>query len=1232
MLRKICLLILTVITIPVLAQVGSGSIKGKLTDQSNGEPVPFANVVAKRNGTIVSGAQTDFDGNYFIKPLEPGKYDIEASFAGFQPKRISGVIVNSDRITFLEIKLATSAELKEVVIEGYKVPLIEKDGAASGGKITRDDIARMPGRTGQSIAQTIGGVSSAGTGDGGELSIRGARTGGSFIYIDGIKVRGSDNIPKAALQEVSVITGGVPANYGDVTGGVISYTTRGPSANYTGSFEAVTSGFKSGKGAKGLDAFGYNLIEGYLTGPIYSKIDADGIKKPIVGFSASLNYNSRVDGRPSIIGYNQITDTEREKLFNQSVYTPEGTSARYSYINLRSNQFENNKTSSNTGIKIVSGNVKFDVTTTPTINLTFGGSFNYDNRRSYDLANVLLNSDNNNRRINFDWRAYGKFTQRFKSSDESANTIKNVYYSVMIDYSKEQSTRMNDQHKKNFFDYGYIGNYKLYKDPEVYDTIPYPGGYYLRQADLPRDTMVEFTPGDKNPVLAKYVSDYFNLFGKGDTNYRSIDAINGGSGLRNGDAPTRIAALFNAPGAPYNLYNFVNNSQFRITATGSADVGNHAISAGFEYEQRDDREFGYRNLITDEQNRAQNVWAIARSMVNFHLKTRDTSGDSIVSKNSNGDDVISYPIKYVEDDQKTFDRNLRIALGMDPRGTEYINIDGLNPELLSNAMTYFSPDELLNDGRPLIQYYGYDTKGNKLKSKPAFEDFFTAKDENGDLIRGIGAFQPIYIAGYIMDKFAFDDINFNVGLRIDRYDANQKVLKDKFLLKEAYTVSEIKNGGLMDANVLAAIPGGMGDDYVVYVDDSQNAKQIIGYRNGTQFFNNKGEVATASAIKNSSGVASPFLKNPTSADNKELLEAGAFKDYTPQLNWMPRIAFSFPISDEAVFTAHYDILTRRPADGNRLDLVRYLYLNNVGSTPTNYLNNPALFPEKTIDYEVGFQQVISKSSSLKIQTFYREMRDQIQVYQNVGSYPQDYYSLDNLDFGTVKGLTIAYDMRKTNNITMRINYTLQFADGTGSAIGGTVNLNNTDFSTLRSISPLNFDQRHKINATVDYRYGVGSQYNGPMIGETKLFQGVGANFVIDLGSGTPYSKSSDPNNNRLLGTINGARMPWQFTTDLQIDKDIPVTFKKGDGDNKKTGNINVYVNINNLFNSLNQIKAYRFTGNADNDGFLADSRYQTKINNEINPAAYRDLYTLAKIDPSYYNPPRTVRLGVRLDF
>lgn len=61
-------------------------------------------------------------------------------------------------------------------------------------------------RSAAGVAQSVGGVN---TNEGsGEISVRGSRSDATYFFIDGIKVRGSANLPKAALEEVSVITGG----------------------------------------------------------------------------------------------------------------------------------------------------------------------------------------------------------------------------------------------------------------------------------------------------------------------------------------------------------------------------------------------------------------------------------------------------------------------------------------------------------------------------------------------------------------------------------------------------------------------------------------------------------------------------------------------------------------------------------------------------------------------------------------------------------------------------------------------------------------------------------------------------------------------------------------------------------------------------------------------------------------------------------------------------------------
>ncbi|MBL4652943.1 MAG: carboxypeptidase-like regulatory domain-containing protein [Flavobacteriales bacterium] len=305
MLRKVLstvIIALASITL-TFAQNGQGTLKGNVIDKETGEPLPFVNVVLESNGTQMAGGVTDFDGKYTIKPIPPGSYTVKARFVGCQPLQINGLVISADKITFQDLKMASTAiEMAEFEIIEYTVPLISKDNTASGGTITRDDINKMPGRSATSIAQTVGGVYSKDDGSG-DINMRGGRSDANYYYIDGIKVRGGSSLPQSSIEQVTVITGGIPAQYGDVTGGIISITTRGVSKDVFGSLEYITSGFKMGDKMVGLDAYGYNLLEYSLSGPIIFKKDTAGNKtEPLVGFFLAGNFTNIVDENPSGIG------------------------------------------------------------------------------------------------------------------------------------------------------------------------------------------------------------------------------------------------------------------------------------------------------------------------------------------------------------------------------------------------------------------------------------------------------------------------------------------------------------------------------------------------------------------------------------------------------------------------------------------------------------------------------------------------------------------------------------------------------------------------------------------------------------------------------------------------------------------------------------------------------------------------------------------------------------------
>jgi hypothetical protein len=1218
----------------VYGQIGTGKLKGKIKDKTNGEELPFVNLVLESNGAQKAGGTTDFDGNFIISSIPPGTYDVKVSFVGYKPQKITGVVVKGDKIAFLNIELeSTDIVLEDFEVVEYTVPLIDKDGGASGGTVTREDIAKMPGRSATSIATTVGGVYQD-AGGGGALSVRGSRSDATYYYIDGIKVRGTTSLPKSAIEEVSVITGGLPANYGDATGGIISITTRGPSAKFFGGIEGVTSGFKIGDNTVGLDPYGYNLVEGIISGPLLMKKDSAGNKtKPIFGFLVSAMFNHQVDSRPSAIGNWKLKDSSRDALLSNPIRpTGSGSGVFYETDFLRADDFENVKWRQNAASQRLSMSGKIDVNTAPTVNLTFGGQVDYFEGSNYSYNNSVFNYENNSVSDVLTWRAYGRFTQRFNQvvSEDSENSslIKNAYYTVMVDYSKNKQVTENAKHGTNFFNYGYVGKFKTYTQNS-----------YEFDNDLQQfihngwdDTLVTFEASEVNADLAAITTDYYGTYSDPVENYENLTQILNGNALLNGMSPNSVYGIWNNVGSQAASYSKTDNTQFRVTAAGSADIGDHAVSLGFEYEQRNDRFFGLGGLVGSG---TANIWQLMRQLTNNHILELDLADPTVQFFGTyqfyTYDRLNAAPGEYDGDDaQYFFDYNLRKAMGYDPDGTDVIQVDALDPRTFS--LDFFSADELLNAGSQYVNYYGYDHTGEKLTDKPSFDDFFNKKDEFGNNTRPVGAFEPIYISGYIMDKFAFDDLIFNVGIRVDRFDANQMVLKDPWLLHEAKTVAEVD--ALAEFN--KEHPTNMNSDYTVYVNDINDPTSINGYRrlndDGTStWFNSDGiEITDPSEVETPGGIA-PYLVGNAG----EEVNSSAFRDYEPQITVMPRIAFSFPISDEALFFAHYDVLSKRPTSGNRLNPFDYLYMQN----RSVIVNNPDLKPEKTIDYELGFQQVLSKSSSLKISAFYREQRDQVALINITGAYPRTYSSWGNIDFGTVKGFTATYDLRKTGNLRLNASYTLQFAEGTGSDATSALNLVNSGQPNLRTIFPYNYDQRHAITATVDYRYGDGSDYDGPVWFGKPIFQNTGVNFVTRLGSGTPYSSQSNITPEATLvgtqavldGTPNGSRKPWQFRIDAQVDRNIMLKFGK-DEDNPKTANLNIYLLVNNLFNTQNIVSVYRATGNPDDDGYLAAAQFQNVIQQQNDEESYRELYNMKVNNPFNYGIPRTIRLGVKLDF
>ncbi|MDQ3047473.1 MAG: TonB-dependent receptor, partial [Bacteroidota bacterium] len=702
----------------VLAQ-NEAAIKVRLTDKTNNETIPFANVVVEMGGIQAGVGTTNIDGEVIIKPLNPGKYNVKATYVGYQAVQIDNVVLTVGKTAQLNMALAPGQQLQEVEVVEWSKPLIDPD-TKSGGTVTAEEYQNMATKNINSVASTTAGVYQKD--EGGALNVRGARSDGTSYYIDGQKVIGTGGVPQSSVEQITTIVGGTPAEYGDATGGIISITTKGPASTYSGGIEVISSGLgeKDGR-SRGLDAYGYNFVGFSLNGPLLSKQDSvNDYKRSVLGFSISGEVVSEKDPNPSAVGFYKINDDKLAELeANPLRPSPQGQGYVLNSEYVTASDLEKIKARQNVGSTALRLNGKIQYQPTVNMGITLGGSVDYNKRHDFVYEYALYNPSNNPQTITNTWRVYAKLTQKFNSAtakeeEKSSSNIKNAYFTLQAGYTKSKAKTHDDNHKDKIFDYGYIGKFVQERRPEY--TFEERALYDL-DGDGTKDTVsawwqngfrdisYTYTPGTQNPTGTPYTNQYYELTDPSQIN--NIFDVQNGLGLANGDRPNNIYSMWYNTGRQYNGYNYQEDDQFRVFANFSADVKKHAIQLGFEYEQRTERAYSLSPI---------DLWTRMRQLANFHIQ--DLADDSLY------DAMLSTEVHYFADgsvdprdyydfqrfnngQQTLFSRNLRESLGYDVNGTDFIDIDAYDPETFNIEM--FSAEDLVGiGGTQYASYYGYD--------------------------------------------------------------------------------------------------------------------------------------------------------------------------------------------------------------------------------------------------------------------------------------------------------------------------------------------------------------------------------------------------------------------------------------------------------------------------------------------------------------------------------------------
>lgn len=195
--------------------------------------MPGEKVELWKNGNPTGrGMLTNEKGKFEFSMIEPGTYTVKVFT--LEHTVVQDVTVSTGEYKPIEFQMAMGdgdddgpgIGTGDVIIFDSKTKLFSVDPMIQI-TFTGDQMQEGgPGRGIADFASLAPGMVQKDAGD--PLNFKGGRSDANATYIDCMKLRGTDEMPLGAIEQMTVITGGLPAEYGDVMGAVIVVTTRNP--------------------------------------------------------------------------------------------------------------------------------------------------------------------------------------------------------------------------------------------------------------------------------------------------------------------------------------------------------------------------------------------------------------------------------------------------------------------------------------------------------------------------------------------------------------------------------------------------------------------------------------------------------------------------------------------------------------------------------------------------------------------------------------------------------------------------------------------------------------------------------------------------------------------------------------------------------------------------------------------------------------------------------------------
>ncbi len=324
----------------------------------------------------------------------------------------------------------------------------------------------------------------------------------------------------------------------------------------------------------------------------------------------------------------------------------------------------------------------------------------------------------------------------------------------------------------------------------------------------------------------------------------------------------------------------------------------------------------------------------------------------------------------------------------------------------------------------------------------------------------------------------------------------------------------------------------------------------------------------------------------------------------------PRISMSYPITDRAIIRLSYGHFYQIASLSSLYSNPEF-FVANAGTTPT--FGNPNVEPQKSVQYEIGFQQQLLDDLKFDVTGFYKDVSNYIftqSIYTNTG---RQYNLLTNLAYANSRGVTFSLIKRRSAGelFSASLDYTFSIAEGNRTEPSEELFFSEQSGKQSETfLVPLSFDRTHVINGTIAL-----TQPNDWNFGAVFSFQ-----------TGTPYTPSFPSQLVTVLYQQGSSNQPINWNLDFKFEKFLNV----GDID------FTLFLQVENVFDTENEQAVYASSGRAlSNVEQILTSYEFNDLRTRINRGD-KGLFGVDQLDGYYSNRPerisrpREVRLGFSL--